>query len=142
MGPGSRWRPAIHLVVTLPVRLLQTITGPIVTTRIATWQIAGHAESSEIVMQIGGFVFDQRPLPGGAPPPDPPPPLEGAWVRLDDITGTALQAIRTDAQGRFTFTKLHSDRYRLATFAPGSSVPKLTPIDVPSATGSYEVVLT
>jgi len=142
MGPGSRWRPAIHLVITLPVRLLRTITGPIVTTRIATWEIDGHPESSEIVMQIGGFVFDRRPPPGGGPIPDPPLPLEGAWVRLESITGTALQAMRTDEQGRFTFAKLRSDRYRLSTFAPGSSVPKVTPIDVPSASGSYEVVFT
>ena len=63
-------------------------------------------------------------------------------MRLESAAGTPLQAMRTDAEGKFTFAKLQSGRYRLRTFAPGIAGPQLVQIDVPSATGSYEVAFT
>jgi hypothetical protein len=62
MGQGSLWRPAIYIVVTIPVALLTEIAGPIVTTRITKYLITGRPETVEIWIQIGGHVFSPNRL--------------------------------------------------------------------------------
>jgi hypothetical protein len=57
MGQGAVWKPAIYLVVTLPVALFIEIAGPMVTTRITEYRISGQPETAEIWIQIGGQVL-------------------------------------------------------------------------------------
>lgn len=62
MGQGSLWRPAIYIVVTIPVALLTEVAGPLVTTRITKYLITGHPETEETWVQIGGHVFSPNRL--------------------------------------------------------------------------------
>ena len=58
MGQGAVWKPAIYLVVTLPVALLTEIAGPMVTTRIIEYRISDRPDTAEVWIQIGGHVLD------------------------------------------------------------------------------------
>jgi hypothetical protein len=62
MGQGSLWRPAIYIVVTIPVALLIEVAVPMVTTRITKYLITGHPETEEIWVQIGGHVLSPNRL--------------------------------------------------------------------------------
>lgn len=62
MGQGTLLRPAIYIVVTIPVALLTEVAGPMVTTRITKYLITGHPETEEIWIQIGGHVFSPNRL--------------------------------------------------------------------------------
>lgn len=274
MGAGALWKPALYLIVTLPVALLTEVTGPMVTTRITEYRVTGSAATGEVLIEIGGHVLlPPRPLSvgnatvnvGGAGNPmtvnnaapfrvgdivthngtarqtitliagndvtlnNPLPGLAagntvrianlvpsqhsfrlddvsgltpggtalitgedaanpgttatesvvvqgisgdgfvtlalvparavtynlnvapaaapalrgfavGAWVRLEDTTGTALETTTTDADGRFKFAGLAAGNYILRVRALGLAETTLN-ITVPSATGNYDVQL-
>jgi hypothetical protein len=57
MGQGALWKPALYLIVTLPVALLMEIAGPMVTTRITEYRISGRPETAEVWIHIGGHVL-------------------------------------------------------------------------------------
>jgi uncharacterized protein DUF4255/carboxypeptidase family protein len=127
------WKPAIYLVVTLPVVLPLKITGPMVTTRITEYRLNNSSQTGEVWIQIGGIVLTGA---GGAP-------ITGAWVMLEDSTKSPLQTTTTDADGHFTFSGLTAGNYFLRARAQGyAEKPTPTPIVVPSPTGTYEVQLT
>jgi hypothetical protein len=134
MGAKHPWKPAIYLVVTLPVALQTEISGPIVTTRITEYRQSGQPETAEVWVQIGGTVL----APSGVPPR--PTPVARAWVRLETPVGEALQTTETNDLGRFTFGGLHMGSYQLRVQAEGHN-GTLQPISVPSPTGSYDVTL-
>jgi hypothetical protein len=139
MGSVHPWKPAIYLTVTIPVLMLQQVAGPLVTTRITEFRQTGNPETSEVWIQIGGTVLDQRQ--------DPPSPIPYASVRLETESGNAavagepLQAAETNALGRFTFSGLHAGRYRLRVRAPGLAEKVRLDVTVPSPTGEYDIVL-
>lgn len=56
MGAGSVWKPALYLIVTVPIELTQEVSGPMVTTTIASHRIAEAAGSEDVLIQIGGQV--------------------------------------------------------------------------------------
>ena len=58
MGQGALWKPAIYLIVTLPVALVLEIAGPMVTTRITEYRMTDRPETAEVWIQIGGHVVD------------------------------------------------------------------------------------
>lgn len=64
----------------------------------------------------------------------------GAWVRLEDGAGTALDTTTTDADGRFKFAGLDAGNYTLRVRALGFAETTLN-ITVPSLTGNYDVQL-
>lgn len=131
MGTIHPWKPAVYLVVTLPVALRKEIAGPLVTTRITEYRQSGKAETAEIWIQIGGTVLD-----AGISPPNP---LTKAWVRIEEMPiGAPLQTTETDELGRFTFGRLRSGSYRLRYSATGFS-EKVRTVDVPSPTGEYDL---
>lgn len=67
MGQGALWKPAIYLIVTLPVALFVEIAGPMVTTRITEYCISGRPETAEVWIQIGGHVLSPaRPIAVGS----------------------------------------------------------------------------
>ncbi len=136
MGTNSPWRPAIYLVVTVPVALLVEVLGPMVTTTITSYQPTGAdgPNGGEVWLQIGGHVWNTAVVqPDGSPAP-----LAGAWVQLEDpVGGQVLQRTATTALGRFTFDRLARRQYRLRVGAPGMGERDRV-VDVPSETGEYE----
>jgi hypothetical protein len=127
------WKPAIYLIVTLPVAMPLQITGPMVTTRFAEYRTIGEAQLMETLVQIGGSVI--KAVDGTA--------LAGAWLLLEDATGKPFQTATTDPEGHFTFTGLTSGNYKLRVRAQGFAEPvPPIPVVVPSPTGSYDVQLT
>lgn len=130
MGINHRWRPAIYLVVTVPITFKKEIAGPIVTTLITEYCQAGSFEDAEVWVQIGGHVLDTSVAPPKAVP--------NAWVELGTQTGEPLRATETDEDGRFAFDNLHLGKYRLEARAPGRN-PLPRTIEVPSPTGEYDL---
>jgi hypothetical protein len=130
MGQGTIWKPALYLIVTLPVALMIEVSGPLVTTRITEYRLIGGTQPPEVWIQIGAHVL------AGAPPQ----PVAEAWVRLEDALGTPLQAVTTNAAGRFTFGQLRPGNYTLRVRAVGFAETTHA-IDVPSLTGNYDVQL-
>jgi len=134
MGQGSLWRPALYLIVTVPVALALQVAGPMVTTRITEYRITGHPETGEVWIDIGGHVRDTtNPLPDGTPAP-----VDGAWVELLTPGGDRLQLTRTNALGRFTFKDLQRGQYQIHVSAIGLG-ELLRVVDVPSQTGEYDM---
>jgi hypothetical protein len=127
-GANHPWRPMAYLIVALPVLLLRTITGPMVTTRISEYRQMASTAAGEIYIQIGGTVTSASQ------------PVVGAWVRLEDTIATPLQVATTDENGRFTFGGMNQGTFVLRVRAQGHSETTQS-IIVPSATGKYDVQL-
>jgi hypothetical protein len=134
MGQGSLWRPALYLIVTVPVALAIQVAGPMVTTSITEYRITGHPETGEVWIDIGGHVRDStHPLPDGSPAA-----VEGAWAELLTLANERLQLVRTNALGRFRFNDLHRGQYQIHVSAAGLGVLNRN-VDVPSLTGEYDL---
>jgi hypothetical protein len=110
------WRPAVMLVATAPIDLLQDFApSPIVTTFVQRYSL-DNGVSAEELAAIGGFVVkasDGKPIPNGS------------VVRL--ATG---EASLTDAQGRYTFVGLSRGKHKFRAQAPGMQAIERD-IDVP-----------
>lgn len=126
MGMGHRWKPAVYLIVTIPVELTEEVAGPMVTTRITEYRQAGKPETAEVWIQIGGTVFDNTNVP-----------VANAWVQLETTANEPLQTTETNTKGRFTFSDLRSGQYKLHARAAGKD--RVKPVEVPSPTGEYDV---
>jgi hypothetical protein len=132
MGQNHRWKPAIYLIVTLPVALDRQIAGPMVTTRITEYRVADHPETAEVWIQIGGHVLDATV--------DPPVAISNAWVQLQTTpAGEPLQTAETNALGRFTFGNLRPGSYQLIWRATGQPAQAPRVIEVPAQTGEYDL---
>jgi Pvc16 N-terminal domain/Carboxypeptidase regulatory-like domain len=130
MGNNHRWKPAVWMIVTVPVLYELEFAGAMVTTRIAEFRIGRVPETAETWIQIGGHVIDTTPAQ--------PTPVNDAWVRLTTPGGEPLQITRTNELGRFTFAGLKAGPFRLRTQAPGH--PEVVrDVDVPSPTGEYDL---
>ena len=138
MGVNHRWKPAVYLVVTLPVVLNRQISGPMVTTRITDDRQRGRPETAEVWIQIGGHVRERIRVPG-PPARTEIVPVAGAWVELESTTGET-QTTETNDEGRFTFGDLRAGRYRLRARALGRGDTPPREIEVPSATGEYDLL--
>lgn len=134
MGQGSLWRPALYLIVTVPIALALQVAGPMVTTRIADFRIADHPESAEVWIDIGGHIRDTtNPLPDGSPAP-----VQGAWVELLTPANVQVRLTRTNELGRFLFTDIRRGQYQIRVTARGLG-GLLRNIDVPTETGEYDL---
>ncbi len=133
MGTNFRWKPAIHVVVTLPVQREATTSGPMVTTRITEYRVSGRPESAETWIQVGGHVLDATAAPSR--------PIENAWVRIERA-GERPQTARTNALGRFTFGQLRRGEYTLSARATGFAGSPARTLDVPSPSGEYDLEFT
>jgi hypothetical protein len=117
------WRPAIQLIATAPVDLLQeTDLGGVVLTVVQRFAVpptdAGAASAEEWIL-TGGWVLQAADNK----------PIDQATVLLVD-TG---QAVRTDRDGRFTLSRLRRGRYQLRVTAEGKT-PIQRELDVLNAT--------
>jgi len=134
MGDVHPWKPAIYLMVTLPVGFPKEISGTMVTTRITEYRQSGKPETAETWIQIGGHVLDAT-IPQ-------PVPVASAWVQLESLTGEPLQTTQTNELGRFTFNKLRPGQYRLRWRAGAFAEPAPRLIEVPSPSGEYDLKFT
>ena len=132
-GKSHPWRPAVLLILTLPMTVPPITTGPMVTTIVTEYKFAGPG-GIELLAEIGGTVFDARV--------SPPVEVAGVWVAIADSSGTQLGATTTDNQGRFVFNLLRPGNYQLR-FAT-SNFPPAAPrnVTVPSPTGEYNLQFT
>jgi 5-hydroxyisourate hydrolase-like protein (transthyretin family) len=133
MGVNHRWKPAVYLIVTLPVPYETEVAGHMVTTRITEYRQMGRPDTAEEWIQIGGHLLDATVTP--------PVPVSGAWVQLENLVGEALETSETDEQGRFTFAELRAGQYRLRSRATGF-VATSREIEIPSPTGEYDLQFT
>jgi hypothetical protein len=133
MGSDRPWKPAVHVVVTLPVPQPTFVMGGIVTTWLAEVALEGGTGAADLLVGIGGLVQDHS----GAP-------VAGAWVRLETtpvkpaLIGAPIQVTSTDNQGHFAFDRLGRDDYVIRARAPGFGEATLSTA-VPSPTGGYVV---
>jgi Pvc16 N-terminal domain/Carboxypeptidase regulatory-like domain len=134
MGSKQPWKPALHLVVTLPIELLRETAGPMVTTRITEYRPSGATGTPDVWIQIAGSVIDARTDPHAEAP------VAGAWVQLETTGGQVLQRARTNELGRFTFVNVRPGSYSLTARAAGlGDLNPPRPIDVPSSSGEYDL---
>jgi hypothetical protein len=128
MGPAIRWRPAVHLIVTLPVLLEIDIVGDPVTT-----ELAGYALDDWPVLEtrisVGVEVGKGAAMA----------PIAGAWVRLETPAGVHVQEARADADGHLVFADVPAGSYVLRARATGLNPPTPQTIQIPSANGGYRV---
>lgn len=134
MGPGGRWKPVIHLVVTLPLAVVTSVSGPMVTTSLSRFQIDHLPMTAEVFANIGGHVRQPNSDPSGPPLIEVP----GAWVRIETMAGVPVGSERTTTEGRFLFDRLRPGQYLLRTGATGLG-PVTRVVDVPSETGEYDL---
>jgi len=128
MGAKHRWKPAILLVVTIPVRRPSPPSGPPVTTRFSDYVQHGLPDSAEHRMQIGGHVRDSL----GAP-------VARAWIQLEDAAMVPLQATRSNANGEFDFVRVQPGSYRLRARSDAHVEVLSGPLTVPSPNGLYDL---
>jgi hypothetical protein len=129
MGDTHPWKPAVYLVVTVPLATTAHVGGPPVTTISSEFRPGETRDGAEVVLDLGGHVLD----PSDAP-------VAGAWVRLETTTGRLLQTATTGEAGRFVFTRIPAQSYVLRAGAGGVGAAD-RPIDVPSPSGEYDLHL-
>ncbi len=133
-GQYHPWRPAVLLILTLPVTAPILTTSPMVTTRITEYLLATGSGAPEMWAEIGGVVQDATVNPAA--------PVVGAQVSIVAVDGVQLARTRTDAQGRFIFNQLRPGAYQLDFAATGHPNPPPRAITVPSPTGEYNLQFT
>jgi hypothetical protein len=124
------WKPAVYLVVTLPVVMPTLIAGPMVTATITEYELSGDTQPAETMVQIAGSVITGTP----------PQIVTGAWVRLENAASNPIATTTTDVDGHFTFIGLQQGNYTLRVRAQGFAEASRA-IPVPSPTGNYDVPL-
>jgi hypothetical protein len=128
-GALHPWKPAIYLVVTVPVLQVTEIDGPPVTTRTAF--VAPTGLPPDVLVEIGGHVIDATVAPEVV--------VGGAWVRLETAAGDPLATGATNADGEFTFAGIRPGSYLLRWRAGARPAPPPRAITVPSPTGEYDL---
>lgn len=135
-NPHAKWKPAVYLIVTVPVKMPPIATGFIVTTRMTWYRVADDPQTAHLITQIGGRVT--APTSGSAPPQ----PVSDAWVRLEQLTGEPVQSATTDSLGQFTFADVAWGDYTLRVRAGAHPEKIVTPVPVPATSiDGYDVVL-
>ncbi|MGE0441800.1 MAG: Pvc16 family protein [Gemmatimonadales bacterium] len=134
MGQNSPWKPVVYCVITVPVEMLHEIQGPMVTTTVTDHRILDPETLSmagDVWLQIGGHVLDIAN-------PAMPIPLPRAWVVIEEPGGRVLARTTSDVNGRFIFTRLRQDTYRLRAGVVGRGTQDRL-VDIPSPSGEYDL---
>jgi 5-hydroxyisourate hydrolase-like protein (transthyretin family) len=133
-GQNHPWRPAVLLILSIPVVQPVISTSYMVTTRITDYGLLAGSGAPDVWAEIGGLVLDATVVPAA--------PVSGATVVLADMSGNALATTTTDAQGRFIFNTLRTGNYELQFSATGHPAAAPRNITVPSLTGEYNLKFT
>lgn len=135
MGEDNRLRPAVYLIVTVPVITAPQPMGGMVTTLGTSFMSAGASAGNDLLIAIGGRVRDSiHPLPSGDPSPVP-----GAWVVIETLLGQRVQITRCDRLGRFLFAPLAAGDYRLRASSEGLA-NTTRDLHVPAPGGEYDLI--
>ena len=106
MGTAHRWRPAIHLAITLPIIRAERSAGTEVTTRILDMRIGDPAAPAGVVLRIEGHCARRR-TPGRLQPV-----ARGGLGPLETLAGSARPG-PTDAPGPLQLGELQPVPTRL-----------------------------
>lgn len=135
VGQGNTWHPSAHVVVTLPIVRSDLPVGPPVTTlHVST---APTIEESSSPAEL---VVDDSIDIGGAVRSSVGDPIAAAWIRLT-VGTTTIQSATTDEHGRYRLVGLAPGGYVL-TGGSTSHAPSDKSIEIPTAIGDYDLVLT
>ena len=127
MGTAVPWKPALWVIVTVPVMLRTQISSPLVTTRIIEFRQGHEPDTAEVFVQIAGTVTQATAA------------VEHAVIGIER-DAVVLQSVDTGPDGRFTFAGLRPAPHVLRVEAPG--VPRFSvPITVPDPHGSYDITV-
>jgi hypothetical protein len=137
MGNRMRWKPAVYLVVTVPVILLPVeVAGAMVTTYIAKYRKMENPDVLEVRIRIGGRVLD-----GSVAPPVPLNSAAPVTVQLETPDGRGLRETKTDRDARFTFGGLAPGTYRLRFSHPNfGERTKDVEVSEEATVGEYDVL--
>ncbi len=124
---GGQLRPSLDYSVTISLAYLSALVGPMVTTKVTTYEPDPQLNRADEWIQIGGYVLDNATSPN---------PIANAWVLLTETGQTEI----TDEAGRFTFSRLRRGIYTLRVRATGFQEGS-RPIQVPAPSGEYNVQL-
>jgi hypothetical protein len=124
---GGQLRPSLDYSVTISLAYLPTVVGPMVTTKMTTYEPDPQINRADEWIQIGGYVLDNASSPNA---------IANAWVLLTEARQTEI----TDEEGRFTFSRLRRGTYTLRVRASGFQDGS-RPIQVPAPSGEYNVQL-
>jgi hypothetical protein len=123
----GRWRPAVYIVVTLPVLLEKQPAGTVVTSRITEYRVSSKPELEEgarfVLVGIAGTVFEAG---------NPENLIAGANVKLVEVN----RATTTNAQGVFNIAGLPPGNYTLEVGKAGfnkQSTNIVVPANSPNA---------
>jgi hypothetical protein len=132
-GQNHPWRPAVLLLLSLPMTQPGIALGPMVTTRITEYKTM-RSDAVELWAEIAGTVVDATVVP--------PVAVAAAWVAIFDTGGVQLATTTTDTQGRFIFNLLRPGDYQLRFAAANYAAAAPRNITVPSPTGEYNLQFT
>jgi len=116
------WRPAIQLIATAPLDLLQNVSlGPLVTTMIQRFVSLNATGTMDERITIGGWVLNNADSS----------PIVGATVQRTDTGAT----VTTDSQGRYTVSGLQAGAYPFIVSAAGhTAISRTLTVPDPSPT--------
>lgn len=125
------WRPAVHLVATAPIDLLQSSPpAPLMTTLVQRYGFAdAPAASFEELITFGGWVLRN----------DTGAPIPNASVERLTAASAVIETATTDAQGRFSFDGLRRGPLRLRASGAGLG-PLVVNLTIPGALAAEHVL--
>ncbi|MEU0938149.1 Pvc16 family protein [Embleya sp. NPDC005971] len=129
VGRATSWRPAVYLIVTMPVpepdRRLDGVVHTVLTSYDA---VPGETGAGEQLADVGGLVLDAT---GG--PAVPPIPVPDADVVLADPAGREVARVRSGDDGRFVLVGLRPGAYLARVTAAGLPPPAPADVQVPGS---------
>jgi Pvc16 N-terminal domain len=128
MGVKYRWKPFVHLVVTIALGETVYGTGAIVTTVITRSLQTDAPAASDTRYHVGG-----QALQAGAG-------IARAWIELLDAPGTTrLKLVQAGDDGRFVFADVFKGDYQLRASSVALGATVVRPITVPEPSGTYDL---
>jgi len=122
-------RPAVQCIVTLSMDLKQSVTGPMVISKITDYRQRDEEGTVERIIQIGGRITDVAIPDKG---------ISGATVKINKLKKTTT----TDSEGYYTISQIPPGKYNIRANAPGYNAETVNRT-IPVSDGSnYDIALT
>jgi hypothetical protein len=131
VGRATSWRPAVYLIITMPVpepdRRIDGVVHTVLTSYDAGPPQAGDG-SAEQLADVGGLVLDAT-----AGPAAPQVPVPDADIVLYHPVGLVVARVRSDDDGRFVLVGIPPGEYRARVTAAGLPPPAPQAVRVPGS---------
>jgi hypothetical protein len=125
---NSSVRPSIHCIVTISIDLKQSVTGPMVISKITDYRQRKKDGTVERIIQIGGRITDAANTTKG---------ISGATVKIDQLK----KATTTDSEGYFSILQIPPGNYHIRANADGYD-EEVRLFTIPASDGSnYDISL-